>query len=234
MRQARQGRPRRPQGLDEEPVDPEAHPQVPLARLDVDVGRAVLQGPGEQHLEEALVGLLRVARPVLRRRGPGLDVGTVRAVDRGEHVGPGRHHRLDLAPGQRTQVGDRSGVRRVGHGHEQPAVLGAQRQRGEAAAHRLRHQRDQLGVDGVGAEVDEAQADLLGERGDELALGEHAEVDEHPAQAAPEAALLLHGDLQLLGREQPALEQDVAELLHAGLPEGCGRTGSPSAGGPRS
>ena len=83
-----------------------------------------------------------------------------------------------------------------------------------AAADRLRHQGHGLGVDGVVGEVDEAQPDLLGQRRHQLALGQHAEVDEDAAQAAAQAALLLDGDLELLRRQQPALEQDVAELLH--------------------
>ncbi len=40
-------------------------------------------------------------------------------------------------------------------------------------------------------EVDEAQPDLGGQRGDELRLGEHALVDEHPAEG-PAHPLLLH------------------------------------------
>ena len=53
------------------------------------------------------------------------------------------------------------------------------------------HPGDRAAVDrGVG-EVDEPQPDLLGERGDELALAQRTEVHEHPAQAAAEPALLL-------------------------------------------
>ncbi len=37
-----------------------------------------------------------------------------------------------------------------------------------------------------------------GERGDELALGEHALVDEHPAEAAAEPLVLLEGGGELL------------------------------------
>ena len=46
---------------------------------------------------------------------------------------------------------------------------------------------------GVVGQVDEAQADLRGERGDELGLGEHALLDQHPAEAAADPLLLLVG-----------------------------------------
>jgi hypothetical protein len=82
-------------------------------------------------------------------------------------------------------------------------------------ADRRRHAGDGRAVHGVVGQVDEAQPDLGGQRRDQLALGEDPHVDQHPAQAATEPALLVDGRGQLLLSEVPALEQDVAELLHA-------------------
>ena len=77
-----------------------------------------------------------------------------------------------------------------------------------------RHAGQRRAVDLDVAEVDEAHADLGREGGDELALGQHTLVDEDPSQAAPELVLRVHGGSQLLGGDKPAIEQDVAELLH--------------------
>ena len=86
------------------------------------------------------------------------------------------------------------------------------------ARDRAGHQADGGVVDREVGELDEAHADLLGERGDQLGLGEHALVDQHPAQRAAGALVLLVRGLQLGLGDQAALEQDVAELLHESPP----------------
>ena len=69
-------------------------------------------------------------------------------------------------------------------------------------------------VDGELGQVDESQADLGRQRGDQLALGQHALIDQHPAKTAAVQLVLLVGRRQLLLVDQATLEQDVAELLH--------------------
>ena len=100
---------------------------------------------------------------------------------------------LDLHAGHGADVVDGEDVGRVGHRDDELAVLVADRQRVVAAADGVRDARDGRAVDRVVGQVDELHADLRRERGDELALGEHAEVDEDAAEAAAEAALLLDG-----------------------------------------
>ena len=126
-----------------------------------------------------------------------LAVGAVEAVDRADDVGPRRDDRLDLGAGERADVVDREDVRRVGHRDDELAVLEADRQRRVAAANRLGHERDRRAVDRELGEVDESKADLGGERRDELGLGQHALVDEHAAEAATAALVLLVRGRQL-------------------------------------
>ena len=59
------------------------------------------------------------------------------------------------------------------------------------------------------------QADLRAaeDRMTELALGEHPTLDEDAAEAAPDPLVFLEGVSQLVGRDEPTLEQDVTELL---------------------
>ena len=75
-------------------------------------------------------------------------------------------------------------------------------------------------------EVDEPQPDLGGQRGDELGLGEHALLDEHPPEGAADPLLLLVGGLELGRADEPALEQDVAQLLHGAVSFRGGRSRS--------
>ena len=83
------------------------------------------------------------------------------------------------------------------------------------AADRPGDPADGRAVDGELGEVDEPQADLGGQRGDQLRLGEHALVDQHAAEGAADPLLLLVGGLELGRADEPALQQDVAQLLHA-------------------
>ena len=142
-------------------------------------------------------------------------VGAVVPVDRRGDVGPGGDHRLDVHAGQRPDVVDREDVRRVGHRDEQLAVLEADRHRRVAAADRARDPADGGAVDGEVRQVDEPQPDLGGQRRDELGLGEDALLDEHPPEGPADPLLLLVGGLELGRADEPALQQDVAQLLHA-------------------
>ena len=85
---------------------------------------------------------------------------------------------------------------------------------------------ERCAVDRNVAEVDEAHPDLRGERRDELGLGEDPLVDEHAAEAAPEAALLQDRGVELVLRDQTTLDEDVAQLLHGDPLSGFGGDGA--------
>ncbi len=65
-------------------------------------------------------------------------------------------------------------------------------------------------VDHQVAEIDETHPDLRRERGHQLTLGDHSLVDQHAAERTAEALVLLEGLGQLGGRDETALDQDVA------------------------
>ncbi len=97
---------RRAHDLVQHAVDAEPDPQVPLGRLDVDVGGAVLDRLGDEQVDElddrgVLDDLLDAGEVVVSRRPTSiaqrevveLGLAAVVAVDRGEHVGLGRDDR---------------------------------------------------------------------------------------------------------------------------------------------
>ena len=78
--------------------------------------------------------------------------------------------------------------------------------------------------EGKGEGNGKMKADLGGKGGDELRLGQHALFDQHPTEGPPDSLLLLVGGLELGRADQPALEQDVAQLLHTSSFRGQGVT----------
>ena len=70
-----------------------------------------------------------------------------------------------------------------------------------------------VGSIGVFGEVDELEADLLGEGADEVGLLDHAHVDQDAADRLGRAAMLLERLVELLGRDHLQLDQDLAELF---------------------
>src|SRR5205807_828914 len=76
--------------------------------------------------------------------------------------------------------------------------------------------RDQAGHCRIGwrlAEVDEVQPDLQRERAHKVDLPDHPVVDEDPPDRLGDALLLLQRELELIGRDQPFLDEDLTELL---------------------
>ena len=184
-------------------VDAVAHPQVVLGRLEVDVRGAVLDRLGDQQVDVlddrgVLDDLLDLGEVVVLvvgvdgrwsgrrgrcRRGSS---GRSRASDVGAGGdAPG----LTSMPVQRPDVVD---ARRRWRGR--PWRRGACRPRSRSAA-RCAGGRPRPGTRPIAepstrvvGQVDEAQPDLRGERGHELGLGEHALVDEHPAEGSARRA----------------------------------------------
>ena len=120
-----------------------------------------------------------------------LAVGAVVAVDRREHVCLGGDDGADLGLAPSPDIVDGKHVGGVGHRQQQTALLESDGQHRVLPAHSSRHQGDGGGVDRVVRQLDEAHADLLGESGHELRLAEDALVDEHTAECATGALLLL-------------------------------------------
>jgi hypothetical protein len=135
-------------------VDPEAHAQVGLGRLQVDVRGSVLDRLSDQQVyvldnRRVLDDLLDLGEVVflllgVQRLGEVVEVGVgaVVAVDGRGDVCAGRDDGLDVHAGQRPDVVDREHVCRVGHRDEQLAVLEADGDGRVAAAHRPGHAPD--------------------------------------------------------------------------------------------
>ena len=65
--------------------------------------------------------------------------------------------------------------------------------------------------------VDELEADLLRECADQVGLLDHAEVDQDPAERLRGLLVLVQGSVELLGRDQAELDQDLPKLLRLPL-----------------
>ena len=89
--------------------------------------------------------------------GGELAVGAMEAVDRRAKVGGFGDDALDLHPRDGGHVVDREHVARVGHGEHQVLARLRDRQHVVAAAHRGRHHRHGLMVDGEVEQLDERQ-----------------------------------------------------------------------------
>ena len=141
-------------------------------------------------------------------------------LDRAFDVAGGRDQRLDVAVRDRADVVERVDVRRVGHRHEQLAVAFADGDRAVPAGERFGEQRRGGGIDRVFGEVDEFEADLFGERPDEVALLDHAHVDQHAADRLGRAPVFLERLLELFRRDHAQLDQDLTELFRLALDRG--------------
>src|SRR5713226_2510386 len=225
---------RRPDDLLQHAVHPEAHADVLLLRLDVDVAGALLGGAEEQRVDQpddgrlvagveqvlrllqlvrdhVQVAGLEIADQLLRLVG-GAVVDGVDAVEDGLR----RHqHRRDAGPEEQPNAVQRARVERVGDGHQRVRVavgLDAQRYQlgllGEVDGHEL----DQLGRDLLRRETHLVrQLELRGERLEHLLLAARLEGDQDLAE--PAAALGLQrerlGDLLL--RHRALRDEDLAD-----------------------
>ena len=196
-----------------------------LARLDVDVGCAVPHRLGHDrvhelddrgildgHLEIGVLVLLGgIGHDARHRLHLGVHAGVL--LDRGLDIVGGRHHREHVAAGDRADVVQRVDVGRIGHRHQQPSVALADRQRAIPAGQGLGEQRRCERIDLEVREIDELEADLLGERTHEVGLPDHAKVDQDAAERFGRLAVFLEGDLELLGLDIAELDEDLAELF---------------------
>ena len=219
----------------EHAVDPEPDPHVALPGLDVHVRRALGDGLGHDRVDELDDGrvLERGFEVVLLTFAPlgclgrqlfdvGIQAGELR--DRGFDVCRGGDHRLHVAAGDRPDVVERVDVRGIGHRDQQLPVAIADGQRPVPPREGFGEQRGGGRIDLRVGQVDELEADLFGERADEVGLPDHAEVDQHPAESFGCLLMLLEGSVELLRRDEAEFDQDLPELLRLPLDGGHRRS----------
>ena len=215
------------------PVDPVADPDARLLRLDVDVA-----GPLADRLEDHAVDelddrsfvdqLAETVEPQFLLGPLGFDVldhGLQALVEGGVLVEHAQEavvrddRRLRVVPGGAADVVERHDVERVDHADLQLAVGQRQRNQLVASGEVLRQRQQHRLVGDEIVEVDEFHVELLRDRPGDVLLGADAHGDEHPAQAILARLLLRDGRGELLARDQPGVDQHLAE----GLPAARGR-----------
>jgi hypothetical protein len=219
-------------GLAQRAVDPVPHHHVALARLDVDVGRAVLDRlehervdpaddgrlvVGVEHVDQ-LVGLAELVLGLVLLV-PGLELGAaaqagVGLVDGVDDLAGRRHHRIDRALQQDRDVIDHVQPGRIGDGDRDPP--------GGVAGHR---QHDVLLGEVDGQAVDQVGRHVLGprqiahrrhlgldrQRRRQLILVDQLERDQDLAEQAAVLALLEQAALDGVGADAELRDQDLAE-----------------------
>ena len=102
-------------------------------------------------------------------------------------------------------------VQRVGHAHQQTIALAGQHDDPEAPGDRLGQALGQLVVELVVLEFDEGNLQLLGQRTQQAAFVDEAEVEYRAPELGAGALLVLQRLLQLRLADQAGLDQQIAE-----------------------
>ena len=240
---------RRPHDLQQRAVDPVAHPDLVLERLDVDVAGAPLDRLDQQSVDqlhhrrvlelrlgdglffllfddlEVLAGRLHVLEEALELL---LVVGLVVLLDQsaeGELTGDDRK---EVEPGDELEVFEQAHVAGVGHGDRERAALALEREHDALGGHVGGHQLEDLGVDVEARQVHRGHAVLSREDLGDLELGDEAQLDQHETQTMLRRLLLRERLNQLLAREKAIAQEDFAEPVTA--TGGCGRHGPVGSG----
>ena len=152
----------------------------------------------------------------------------------------GRDQHLELgAAGVEADVVERQHVRRVGGGDDDPARGLVEHEHPGALGDRAGQQPDDVRRRHRLRQVDHLQAEQAGQGLGDVLLGREAQVGHHLPEPPPGAvarALLGERRVELLGGEQPGLDQDVAQPLaaqaaHGSLPRDPGGSGALRADG---
>ncbi len=136
----------------------------------------------------------------------------IRAITAGEVVRR-RDHARDRVAGHQLEVVEREHVRRVDHRDEQPlaGIVEADRS-GVVALGRLRaHEVERARVGLVDRQVDEVEAEALGDRAGELLGRQVAGVDEDLLRRPPGGLRLLHCGLHALGGDEAELGDHIGD-----------------------
>ena len=209
----------------EHAVHTKTDPQVALLRFDVDVRCSVgdrllddvvdeLDGgrftfDAGEVVEFLVSDVLRAHEGVLvTMLGDGIELLDCRddVVLRGDG-------RLDVVAGQDPKVVKREYVLRVGHRHQQHAVLGLDRHQRVARGHVTSHQRNRVRLRSALGEVDVLDTDLLGHDRENRALCRVSHVDEHPADGAAGRTMHLKGIVELGLGYDPGTHEELPESL---------------------
>ena len=126
-------------------------------------------------------------------------------------MGADRHHRDDVAAHQRADVVEGEDVRRVRHGDDEGAPLPRDAHGAESAGELLLDGAAGVLVGHLVLEVDEADAELLGQHADQLALGHRALLQEDVADATADGLLLAQRRLDDLSRDEAVPDEDLAD-----------------------
>ena len=223
-------------GLDEHAVDAEAHAQLGAAGLEVDVRGALLDGLGDDLVDEpddrrVVGGLAQVDDLagalvlLLAEEVRGDDVVELRqARDEVEDVLAARDGRADLLAGEQRDVVDGEHVGGIGHRDEQRAVVEVvDRNRLVALG---RRDRDEVGRRHVRLEdrqVEVVEAVALGDGAREAVGRQGALLDEHLLGHLAAAPSLLHRVRDALAVDEAEVDDDVGE--EAGGAAGVARLG---------
>ena len=232
----------------EHAVDAEAHAQLAPVGSQVDVGGAALDGLRDDLVDElddrrvfgglvqgddlgaflaVLEGLRRLADDVFE---------AVQARDQRGDVIRRRDRDADLVAGHDRDVVDREHVRRVGHRHQQRALVG------ERHGNRLvalgDGRADEVGgghVDAEDAEVEVVEPVALGQRARQRVLRERAVFEQHALGRRARDARALERVVDLLARGEAHVDDHVGEeALRGAAARGLGESRLLiGAGGPR-
>ena len=219
--------PRRRLDLVQHAVDPVAHDQPVLERLDVDVRRARVEriGDDQRHhayhrrfggeilqlldvgVEGKVIALLDVAQDLAERRF----ARAIQPLERRLELHRNRDLRSHLATGDHLECVDRVLVSRVGHRQRQLGFVFGERQRARFAQESRRYTLLEDRKLGVASRFDQRQSKLIGQRLRHVALGDHAERDQQHAELLAGVLLNAQGAVQPGDIELAALDQDLAE-----------------------
>ncbi len=219
--------PRRRLDLVQHAVDPVAHDQPVLERLDVDVGRARVERIGDDQRHQAdhrrfggeilqlldvgvegeIVALLDVAQDLAERRF----ARAVQPLERRLELHRNRDLRPHLAPGDHLERIDRVLVGRIGHRQRKLGFVFGERQRARFAQESRRHALLEYRKLGVAGGLDQRQSELIGQRLRHVALRDDAERDQQHAELLAGVLLNAQGAVQARGIELAALDQHLAE-----------------------
>ena len=210
-------------------VDPVAHDQPVLERLDVDVGRARSERVGDQQRHEA--DHRRLRREVLQLLHVGVERDLVAAhldvvaddlahralaapvepLERRVELPGHRDHRAHAPPGHHRESVDRVPVGRVRHReHELVGVL-AHRERVGVAQEPRRHALLEDRQLRIPSAVEHRQPELRGERLGDVARRDEPERHQQGAEALAGVLLQSQGAIEGTRVELAALDQELAQ-----------------------
>ena len=216
-------------------VNPKAHSQVILLRLDVNVRCSLLRALGDDQVDDLHHRrvLLDLRQPSGRHGGPaclleGADVAVdpgskfVSLGDRVLDLRSHAQHGLDALPGQHLQLGEQCQVTRVDRCEFKLVLVHPNGQDDVFAGVRLGDQRERLALDPRPAEIDLRDIEMQAEHTGQGLFVDEPLREQDLSQWAALSLLLSQGRLQLFRGQQPALKQKLTKALFLAKPKPSG------------